>query len=76
MYYGLKYLLGIHVGLDSDLFGPVRTLERTLSIRGAIFHTLSQIGIRVIASPPDQRTLILHLCRRYSMDRCFETADF
>jgi hypothetical protein len=60
-------LIRIHVGLDPNLFGSVQTLERTFADRGAIFPTHSQIGIRVVANPPDLRTLIVDLWRRYTL---------
>jgi hypothetical protein len=48
-------------------------VRRTLTVCGAIFHTCSQIGFRVMANPLNLRTLISHLWWRY---RSFETADF
>jgi hypothetical protein len=43
MCYGLKILVGNlnSCVLDSDLLSPIRTLERTLAVRGSIFHTRS-----------------------------------
>jgi hypothetical protein len=77
-YSGLKSTLGIRklIRLDPDLFGQIRILERAMAVHGLIFHTRSQIGIRVIANLPDLKTLILHLQMRYSTDHSFETADF
>jgi hypothetical protein len=62
MYDRLKFLLGfqIVIRLDLDLFGQIRIIERDMAVRGLTFHHRSQIGIRVIANPPDLRTLILH----------------
>jgi hypothetical protein len=77
-YGGLKSTLGIwkQIRLDLDLFGQIQILERAMAVRGLIFHTHSQIGIPVIANPPDLRTLILHQQMRYSTDCSFETANF
>jgi hypothetical protein len=76
-----KGLLGSRsmlVYIDPDLFGLHWTLERTVAVSGAIIHTHSQIGIRVIANPVYLITLILHLRRRYgySVDLTFEMVDF
>jgi hypothetical protein len=40
MYNGLKSLLGIQipVGFDLDLFGPIQTFERALTVCSVIFH--------------------------------------
>jgi hypothetical protein len=61
-------MLGIRklIRLDPDPFGQIQILDRAMAVRGLIFHTCSQIGIRVIANPPDLRTLILHLQMHYS----------
>jgi hypothetical protein len=75
-----KSVLGIQIRirLHPDIFGLIRVLERTLVpvVRDSTFHPRRPIGIRVVANPPCLITPILHLWRRYSMDRRFETADF
>jgi hypothetical protein len=78
IYDGLKSMLGIRKlnRLDPDLLGQIQILERAMSVRGLIFHTCSQIEIRVIANPLDLRTLILHLQMHYSTYGTFETTDF
>jgi hypothetical protein len=58
------------------IFGQIRILQRAMAVRGRIFQSRSQIGIRVIGNPTDLSTMILHLQRPYSMGRSFENADF
>jgi hypothetical protein len=56
-------MLGIQIWikLNLDLFGQIRILQEAMVVRGAIFHVRNQIGIQVVANPPDLRSLILHL---------------
>jgi hypothetical protein len=69
-------MLGIQISimLDLDLFSQIRILQKAITSHGRIFQPHSQIGIRVIANPPDLSTMIFHLWRH--MDRSFETANF
>jgi hypothetical protein len=71
-------MLGIQfqIRLDPDLFGEIQILQRAIAVHGAIFHACIPIGIRVVANPPDLRSLILHLGMHCSMDFSFRTTDF
>jgi hypothetical protein len=55
-------MLGIQIWirLNLDLFGRLRILQGALAVCSAIFYAHSQIGIRVVANPPDLRSLIFH----------------
>jgi hypothetical protein len=60
-------MLGIRIPirLDPDLLGQIRFPHSAMAVGSAIFQSLSKIGtgIRVIANPPDLRTLILLLLK-------------
>jgi hypothetical protein len=46
---------------ESGFFSQIRILQRAIAVPGRIFQPHYQIGIRVIANPPDLNAMVLHL---------------
>jgi hypothetical protein len=65
----LMLWLQIRIRLDPDLFDGIQIFQGAMGVRGVIFHARIPIGIRVVANPPDLRSLILHLWK-YCLTDC------